>query len=190
MRRFLLITVCSLCIITAHAQKYGTSLGLRLGDQRYGISLRQRVMSGFTGELLFEVEPAAYQLTVLPKYHLPLIGEGLNLYMGAGAHVGELKHFGTTYGFDLMVGIEWKLPLLPLTLSTDIKPAYNVQDQDWFEFPAAISVHYVLAKETKSKRQKKRKKRRKRKARKERREERKEARNAWWQETFGGQNQD
>jgi hypothetical protein len=105
--------------------------------------------------------------------------------LGAGGHIGNLKDFGTTYGLDLMIGVEWKLPALPLTISIDMKPSYNLQDQDWFEFPAAISVHYVLAKETKAKRKKVRKKRKKRKERQERREDRRETRKAWWQTQIG-----
>jgi len=181
----ILVTVL-LCIMVAPlaAQKYGTAIGLRMGDKRYGISVRQRIMKRVSSELLMEVEPNAFQATILPKYHFLLVGQGLNWYVGAGAHVGQMKDFGATYGFDVMTGIEWKLPALPLTISADVKPAYNLKDQDWFEFPAAISVHYIIAKETKAKRKKARKKRRRKKARRERREERRSNDIPWWKELF------
>ena len=118
---------------------------------------------------------------MLPKYHLPITGAGFNLFFGAGMHVGQLKEFGTTYGYDLMAGIEWKLPALPVVISADVKPAYHINHRDWFDFPAAVSVHYVIAHETKDKRKKDRKRRKKRKDRRERREERKESRQEWWE---------
>jgi hypothetical protein len=61
-------------------------------------------------------------------------------------------------------------------------PTYHENHEDWFEFPAAVTVSIILAKETKEKRKKARKKRKKRKERRKRREERREQRKEWFQE--------
>jgi hypothetical protein len=162
------------------AQKYGTAVGPRIGDSRFGLSVKQRILPRFSAEAITDLQSDAYQFTILPKYHLPITGEGFNIFFGAGAHIGGLKEFGTTYGYDLMGGIEWKIPALPLVIGADVKPAYHINHEDWFEFPATVSVHYVFSKETKAKRIKHREKRKKRKERRERREERREKRQEWW----------
>ncbi|WKV10946.1 hypothetical protein [Marivirga harenae] len=175
-----LVIVLCLFSFSVVAQKYGTAIGPRIGESRFGISVKQRILPSFTAEAMTELQSDAYQFTILPKYHLPITGEGLNIFFGAGAHIGGLKEFGATYGYDLMGGIEWKIPALPLVIGADVKPAYHINHEDWFEFPATVSVHYVFSKETKAKRKKQRAKRKKRKERRERREERREKRQEWW----------
>jgi len=165
---------------SASAQKYGTAVGLRLGDARFGMSVKQRILPRFSAEAMTDLESNSIQFVVIPKYHLPITGEGFNIFFGAGIHFGSLKEYGTTYGYDLIGGIEWKIPALPLVIGANVKPAYHLSHQDWFEFPAAISVHYVITRETKEKRVKDRERRKKRKARRERREERRENRQEWW----------
>lgn len=161
-------------------QKYGTSAGIRFGDKRFGVSVRQQMLKRTTAELMFEFSPDEIQATFLPKYHFPILGKGLNLYIGAGAHLGSLKDFGITYGVDAMVGLEMKLPALPITISADFKPGYHFRHEDWFELPGAVSVHYIISKDTREKRVKARKKRKRRKERRELREERKENRQNWF----------
>ena len=175
---FVLMVIC----FQLSAQKYGTAVGLRIGEDRYGVSVKQRVIQRFSVEAISDLEPDAFHFALLPKYHLPITGQGFNLFFGAGIHVGGLKEYGSTYGYDLMGGIEWKIPALPLVIAADIKPAYHVNHEHWFEFPASVSVHYAITRESKAKRKKDRIKRKKRKERRERREERREKRQEWWNE--------
>ena len=168
------------------AQKYGASIGARFGDQRYGMGFRHRIVKSFSVEAMGELAPQLMQLSIYPKYHLPLLGEGLNLYFGVGGHIGQQKEVGNVYGYGFMTGLEWKLPVVPLVVSADIKPSYYVEGSDWFEFPAAVSVHYVLSKATKEERKKAREKRRKRKERKKRRENRRENRMEWFENLKSG----
>ncbi|WMN10737.1 hypothetical protein QYS49_35805 [Marivirga salinae] len=173
---FILVLIC----FQLSAQKYGTAVGLRIGDARFGLSVKQRILLRFSAEAITDVKANSFQFAVLPKYHLPITGEGFNLFFGAGMHVGSLKEYGATYGYDLMAGIEWKIPALPIVISADVKPAYHINHEDWFEFPASVSIHYAITRETKAKRKKDRERRKKRKERRERREERKEKRQEWW----------
>jgi hypothetical protein len=180
--KFKLIIFLFILSVDLSAQKYGTAIGPRIGDAKFGLSVKQRILPSFSAEAITDLQADSYQFTILPKYHLPITGEGFNIFFGAGAHIGGLKEFGTTYGYDLMGGIEWKIPALPLVIGADVKPAYHINHEDWFEFPASISVHYVFSKETKVKRIKQREKRKKRKVRRERREERREKRQEWWED--------
>ncbi|HET8858481.1 hypothetical protein [Marivirga sp.] len=184
--RFKLVLVIILISHYASAQKYGTAVGVRLGDARFGISVKQRILPRFSAEAITDLKTNSFQFTVLPKYHLPITGEGFNIFFGAGMHAGSHKEYGKIYGFDLMGGIEWKIPALPIVLAADIKPAYHINNEDWFDFPASVSIHYVITRETKAKRKKDRERRKKRKERKERREERKENRQEWWDEIRNG----
>jgi hypothetical protein len=162
------------------AQKYGTAVGPRIGDARFGLSVKQRILPRFSAEAMTDLESNSIQFAIIPKYHMPITGDGFNIFFGAGMHVGGLKEYGKTYGYDLMAGIEWKIPALPLVLAADVKPAYHLSHENWFEFPATISVHYAITRETKEKRLKDKERRKKRKARRERRKERRENRQEWW----------
>ncbi|GAB3340059.1 hypothetical protein GCM10027429_27170 [Marivirga atlantica] len=181
-KRIVVCLIFLLVVFSSSAQKYGSALGARIGNENYGLSYRQRILSKFTAEAMMTFQADAFQFTALPKYHLSVIGEATNLYFGAGAHLGQLKDYGAFYGFNALFGAEVKLPALPITVSADIMPTYHENHEDWFEFPAAVTVSIILAKETKEKRKKARKKRKKRKERRKRREERREQRKEWFQE--------
>lgn len=179
--RFIFITLIlfQCCLFPVHSQKYGTAVGIRFSDNQFGVSVRQQFYKRFTGEALLEVSADEFTATFLPKYHIPIIGKGLNFYVGAGAHVGTLKDYGATLGVNLMTGVELKIPALPLTVSADFKPAYHFRHEDWFDFPVAVSVHYVISKETREKRKKARERRKRKRERREKRENRKESKKDW-----------
>jgi len=102
------------------AQKYGTAVGLRIGEDRFGLSAKQRILPRLSAEAITDLQSDAFQISIIPKYHLPITGEGFNIFFGAGMHFGGLKEYGTTYGYDLIGGIEWKIPALPLVLGADV----------------------------------------------------------------------
>ncbi len=188
MRKILfLFLLVQLLQYSATAQKYGTAVGLRFGDKQIGLSLRQQLIKQTTAELMLEFSADEIQATLLPKYHIEILNKGLNIYIGAGGHVGNLKDYGTTYGVDLMAGLELKIPALPITVSADFKPAYHFQHEDWFSLNGAVSVHYILSKETREKRRKARAKRKRRKERRELREERREKRKDWFDKVLNGE---
>jgi len=174
MKKIILSLLLVIIVYALQAQKYGAAVGVRLGESSFGISAKQRIVSKFSLEGIADFQSNSYQLTILPKLHLPITGEGFNLYFGAGMHKGKGQELGSNYGYDLVGGVEWKIPALPVVLGADVKPSYNINQSNWFDFPATVSIHYVLSKETKAKRKKVREKRIRRK---ERRQERRENRN-------------
>lgn len=166
------------CLISsgAFAQKYSTAVGLRVGNGHYGITAKQRIFRTLAAEGIFSAGNQEVMGTLLLQKHFPILGRGFNVYLGAGAHLGGLKDFGPVMGVDAMVGLEMKIPLLPLIASVDFKPAYHMLHEDWFDANTAVSVRYIIAKDKKKQRQKARKKRRRRRERQKRREERQEER--------------
>ncbi|OON70739.1 hypothetical protein B0919_01615 [Hymenobacter sp. CRA2] len=131
----------------AAAQKYRTALGVRLGSDNYGVTVQQRIFEKTTLEGIAIIRSREVTGTVLAERHFGLLGPSLNYYFGLGGHVGGHKDYGTVGGFDGLVGLEWKLPITRLVVAADFKPSVEFNNDDWFRFPTAVSLRYVLIKE-------------------------------------------
>lgn len=180
-RILIILIVLSLSSNTVtFAQSYGTTAGLRLGNNNHyrtlGISAKQRLVKGLTAEAIlqsdFNVNTTAH---LLIARHRPLISRRFNYYYGAGASVGieesrekqpddmQIIHtYGNpTLGVDLIVGIEFTV--LKMNVSLDYKPNVNIAGREpWYQGQVGVSVRHVLVKgseQNKKRRQKARKKR-------------------------------
>ena len=148
----LLLFLLLLTGLSASAQKYRTNIGARLGRDDFGVSLQQKIFEEVTLEGIAGVGRREADLTLLIEKHFPIIGKGFNYYLGAGAHVGTLNNYGGFYGADLILGTELKVPVFPLVLSLDIKPAIHASHSDWFAFDGGFTIRYILVKEKVEKR--------------------------------------
>ena len=139
---------------SVYAQQYNTALGLRLGSEM-GISLQQRIGRRFTVEGLVQhgLSSNATTFTGLLEKHYPILGRNMNLYLGAGPHVGFQpsgadKGEGGRTGFagaSVIAGGE--LRLNRLLFSVDYKPAIHFAGRDKvFDGQTGVSVRYILAK--------------------------------------------
>lgn len=148
-----LLLVCLLCGISvvSEAQKYRTAAGVRIESNRFGVTLQQKLHEQGTLEAIATVGTRDYSLTGLYEWHFPLLGKRFNYYLGAGAHIGNLKDSGTFTGGDAILGIEYKVNGLPFLLSADVKPAFHINHEDWVQLSSGVSVRYVLVKEKKVK---------------------------------------
>ncbi|WP_048922233.1 hypothetical protein [Rufibacter radiotolerans] len=145
---FLLVLGFSLLgTLPALAQRYKTAAGVRIGSDDFGLTLQQKILEKTTLEGLVTAAPREVAVTVLGEQHFPMLGQRLNYYLGGGVHAGHLKDYGTIYGFDAITGIEYKLNGLPLLLSADLKPAFHIKHENWFNLGGAFSIRYVLVKE-------------------------------------------
>ena len=171
MKKLLVLCIAMLVSGMLYAQRFNTTLGLRIerGD-KIGLSAQQRILEHTSLEGIVAAAEREIETNFLIKQHFPLIGKGLNMYLGAGGHIGKLKDFGATIGVDAVMGIEYKILILPVVISLDFKPAYHFVHEDWADFPTAFSARYVLVKYKNG--EKRRKKRQRQKVRKERKEER------------------
>lgn len=140
--------------LSVAAQKYRTAAGLRIGRTDFGGTVQQKLVESITAEGILTLGTREATATVLLQKHYPIIGEGFNYYIGGGAHVGHLKDRGAFYGGDVMLGTEVKLPLLPLLLSLDVKPAVHVNHTDWFDVAGGLSLRYIIIKEKEKKKKK------------------------------------
>ncbi|KAA9331408.1 hypothetical protein F0P96_14285 [Hymenobacter busanensis] len=148
-RRLLPLAFLVVTATTAQAQKYRTAAGLRLGGGNYGLSIQQKIAPKATLEGLGILNTREVTGTLLAERHFPILGPSLNYYFGAGGHLGGHKDYGTVGGFDAIVGAEYKIAFIPFVVSFDFKPSYEINNDEWFRFPTAFSLRYVLIKEKK-----------------------------------------
>lgn len=144
---------CLLCgiSIVSEAQKYRTAAGVRIESDRFGVTLQQKLHEQGTLEAIATLGARDYSVTGLYERHFPLLGKRFNYYLGAGAHVGNLKDRGVFTGGDVILGVEYKVNGLPFLLSADVKPAFHINHEDWIQLSSGISIRYVLIKEKKEK---------------------------------------
>ena len=141
--------------LPTYAQRYNTALGVRIDRNMLGITAKQRVFKTVAVEGIVAGNTEALIGTALLEKHYPIAGRGLSAYMGGGVHLGGAESGGVILGPDIILGAEFKLPFMPLLLSADLKPAYHfrtVSNEETnisrINFSTAISVRYVISKET------------------------------------------
>ena len=134
----------------AAAQKYRTAVGARSGGGSYGLTVQQLVLPKTTLEGLGMLSPRERSATLLAERHFGILGPSLNYYFGAGAHFGRHREDGTFWGFDGIVGVEYKVAFFPVVVALDFKPTVEFGSADWNRFPTAFSVRYIILKQRKS----------------------------------------
>jgi hypothetical protein len=135
---FMLLFFILISVQQANAQDYKTAVGVRLSSNdaivNNSISLKYFFSNSVAIEgLLSFGDPIA--LGVLLEKHKPTGAGGLSLFYGGGAYIG----FGSSknIGAQGVLGLDYKLPTIPLNLSVDWKPELNIVKETIFE-PAAV----------------------------------------------------
>ncbi|MDN5217121.1 hypothetical protein QQ020_33930 [Fulvivirgaceae bacterium BMA12] len=174
-RIYLIGYICLVCTYQAFGQSYGTTLGLRLGNDKIkktvGLSMKHRVMKHVTLEGIVQTD-FNHNTTFhgLIQHHRGVLTKRFNFYVGTGLAVGteesirkdrEARQTITTYGnatlgIDLIVGLEFTL--LKHNFSIDYKPNFNLAGRDpWYRGQVGLSARGVLVKgSTQNKRKRKR----------------------------------
>lgn len=157
------------------AQRYGTAVGLRFGNnslgRTIGITGQQRITERLTLEGILQSDFSRNSnLSLLIEKHHPIISKRFNYYYGAGISFGKEESFekmedsnqiiqtygNATTGVDLITGFE--MTLLNTVLSLDYKPNINIAGrEEFFRSQIGISARMVLVK---SKEQKKKQRQR------------------------------
>lgn len=162
-RSFLIVvTVLSLvlCAEKANAQRgeLDYAIGLRLGPGT-GLSVQKFKTDRKVIEGILYTRYRGFNLCGLMQFHERLTRsvKGLKYYYGGGAHVGRYSYYAghpawrneankgseVVIGFDAVLGLEFYLPDLPVQVSVDWKPEYNVVGWSGFSPDnGAISVRW------------------------------------------------
>ena len=150
-RRQAIAPLVAVCLaFPASAQKYRTAAGLRSDGTNYGLTIQQVFLPKSTLEGLAMIAPRERSVTLLAERHFGILGPSLNYYFGAGGHYGQHKNDGTFWGFDGIIGAEYKIAFLPFVISLDFKPTIEYGSADWNRFPTAFSVRYIFLKKRKT----------------------------------------
>jgi len=138
-----------------YAQDYNTGIGLRAGFSN-GLTVRHFIGSNTALEGILTSRWRGFEITGL--YELQYVAfntERLNWYFGGGAHVGfwngDYAYWGdngntyTVVGIDGILGLEYNFREVPLNLSLDWKPAFNIIGYSGFWGDGgALSIRYIF----------------------------------------------
>ena len=150
-QRPLFLVLLVVCLAQpAAAQKYRTAAGFRSAGSNYGLTIQQLIIPKTTLEGLGMVAPRERSATLLAERHFGILGPSLNYYFGAGAHFGRHKDDGSFWGFDGIIGAEYKIAFIPLVIAIDFKPTIEYGSADWNRFPTAFSLRYIILKQRKT----------------------------------------
>lgn len=154
----LLPLVCVLLAGTLlSAQSYDLALGLRLGTE-IGATAQLRlpqVHKNFVAESIIHqsLNRNEGSLTVLGKQHQNILSRRLNIFYGAGAHIGWTEEinvdtgerYARPFGIDGIVGAE--ATFARVNVSYDFKPAINIGGGQFpLSIQTGVSIRYVLSK--------------------------------------------
>lgn len=182
------LTLLTLLIFSSisltHAQRYGTAVGLRFGNNNQyrtvGLTAQQRITKQISIEAILQSDfKLNTTFTALVEKHHPIISKRFNYYYGVGASFGVEESFvkdeeskqilhtygNSTAGVDLIGGLE--LTVLNTVISLDYKPNINlVGREDFYRGQMGISARMVLVKSKEQKKKPRQRKKAKNKSKK------------------------
>jgi len=156
MKKILLLVAFALLLSSvSFGQDYRTSLGLRLGYP-YGLTVKQFLSKTNALEGILASSWGGFVVTGLyENEHWTGQYPGLNWFWGVGAHAGfwdaidhpniDDDHIGSIIGADFIIGLEYTFDELPVNLSIDLLPTFNlIGYTGWGGLNGAISARYVF----------------------------------------------
>ena len=136
---------------SAKSQDYKTAIGMR-GGLSQGLTVKQFMGSNVAVEGIFAIFNRSMYITGLYEIHkASAFGvDRLNWYYGGGAHAGTYHYVNDnnpdifSIGIDGILGIEYNLTEIPISISIDLKPAYNLVGWRGNTSGGALSIRYML----------------------------------------------
>lgn len=129
-----------------YSQDYNTAIGVR-GGGTSGITVKHFTSESNAIEGILGFGPHFFSVTgLLEKHKRAFDAEGLNWYYGFGGHIsfyddrwgydsgyrGVYRNYGGAalgIGVDGIVGLEYKIPPIPVAVSLDVKPFVEVNTE-------------------------------------------------------------
>ena len=148
------ILILSCISLTGSSQDYDTGIGIRGGVFAWGLTVKHFITTDAAGELLLTSRYNGINATALYEQHLPVFDTGgFYFFYGGGLHFGLwnkdqhlfLKDAKAYSGIDGIIGLEYVLVDIPLSIGLDWKPGINViSDFGFFIDEIALSIRYVF----------------------------------------------
>lgn len=156
MIRFVFLLLCSIPLCFLTAQSYDAAIGLRLGTE-IGASGQIRlpvIHKNFVAEGILQssLRRNEGKFTLLGKQHQNILTRRLNIFYGAGVHLGWTDEINTKtgetyanpFGIDGILGAE--ATFAKVNVSYDFKPAINIGGDAFpVSLETSITVRYVIA---------------------------------------------
>lgn len=166
--QFTLLAALILFASTQSQAQYYTGIGLRLGKFSSGVSIKyffdannakglelfagktKIARGGYIGKLFYENQTPCT---------MPLLQIPLDIVFGGGGHVayfpkdyyrlrdGELIPYGDKVlcaGVDAILGVEYKVPIAPLTLGVDVNPFLDLLNPGPEYLDFSVAIRYVF----------------------------------------------
>jgi len=156
MKRIFFLLVLTVALTAAvSGQDYRTSLGLRAGLP-YGLTVKHFLGKYNAVEGILASSWGGFVITGLfENEHWTGEYPGLNWFWGVGAHAGFWDagrnpnvadtYIGSVIGVDAIAGLEYTFDEIPLNLSLDLLPTFNlIGYTGWGGINGAISIRYVF----------------------------------------------
>ena len=163
-KSLLKITLVVLTIIlfqsTSQAQSYKTGIGARLGGYENGLTVKHFTKSNTAIEGILGLRPGVFILTLLYEKHAKAFNESsLKWFYGIGGHIGSIgrgryykRYYDDRYyndntvllGVDGILGLEWVIPELPISLGADLHPRLELANGAFLDLEPAVSIRYVF----------------------------------------------
>jgi hypothetical protein len=156
-----LLTLTGMMVILAcsslSAQKEN-AIGLR-GGWFGGVTFQHQLSSSTTLELIAQGRNSWFNITGLYEIHKDFSDvDGMKWYYGAGGHIGFYNYSenhpvfrdrytgnATFVGADGILGLEYFFSELPLQVSVDYKPMFNLGGGGiWWYNDAGLAIRYVF----------------------------------------------
>ncbi len=152
MKKILLLSLF-LISLSVDAQDYKQAVGLR-GGLYNGLTYKNFITWNTAVEGILHTRWQGWELVGLLEYHQPIADvPDLYWFYGYGAHIGffdaQYTTFGTgTYtviGVDGIIGLEYDIPQVPISIGLDWKPYINlIGYTHFFGDGGAFSVRYTF----------------------------------------------
>jgi len=156
MKKFTLTLVTAFCLLVfVNAQDYNTGIGLR-GGLYNGLTIKHFIGDKSALEGLLGTRWSGFEITGLYEIHNPFADvERFKWFCGIGGHIGfydsdktNWGDAGTSYtviGIDLILGLEYSFSTVPINISLDWKPAYNIIGYNkFFGDGGSLSIRYIF----------------------------------------------
>ena len=148
---FFLLTMFS----STYSQDYNTGIGIRAGFYS-GLTIKHFISDNSVLEGILDSRWRGFQFTGLYEInHQAFNVDRWNWYYGVGGHIGfwngdntNWGNAGTNYtvvGVDGILGLEYNIEEIPISIGVDWKPAFNIIGYTGFWGDGgALSVRYIF----------------------------------------------
>jgi len=151
MKKSLLVAILFLGAIVANAQ-YNNAVGLKAGGNS-GLTFKHFFSDNNAAEFILSGWGGGFALYGLYEIHNGIASApGLNWYYGPGVHVGSWNNYkyygrnrnGFVLGVDFVLGMEYKFNGVPIALSLDVKPEFDLIESTGFWINGGLGVKFTF----------------------------------------------